>query len=145
MDQPLTSSERDALQKRIKRIPIVEFLSLQLARLERGECVLEMARDRRYDGIFESLHGGLLATLADSAATFAALSLTGADTKITTIEMSTRFLRPALGRVSAKAKVLKAGRSLAFCTVDVTDENGRLLVHSAITYMILGQLAGKNA
>lgn len=137
MHEALSTADREAIVSRIKKIPITDALKLRMGALERGTCTLEMDRDLRYNGIFDSIHGGILATLADSAAAFAILTLAGAKARITTIEMNTRFLRPALGRVVAKARVLKAGKSLAFCSVEIVDERGELLVDSTVTYMIL--------
>lgn len=137
METELSAEDRKALMSRIGKIPITDALKLRMTAMERGTCTLEMDRDLRYNGIFDSLHGGILATLADSAAAFAILTLAGAKARITTIEMNTRFLRPALGRVAAKARVLKAGKSLAFCSVEIVDERGDLLVDSTVTYMIL--------
>ncbi|HEY3226724.1 MAG TPA: PaaI family thioesterase [Planctomycetota bacterium] len=137
MADTLSTADHNALVSRIKKIPITDALKLRMAALERGSCTLEMDRDLRYNGIFDSIHGGILATLADSAAAFAILTVTGAKARITTIEMNTRFLRPALGRVAAKARVLKAGKSLAFCSVEIAGERGELLVDATVTYMIL--------
>jgi uncharacterized protein (TIGR00369 family) len=97
-----------------------------------------MDRDRAFDGIFERIHGGLLMTLADSAAAFAILTLKGAETKMATTEMSIRFLAPARDRVTARATVMKAGRSVCYCEARITDEAGTLVAHATVTYLILG-------
>jgi len=142
MGTELSAEDRKDLVSRIGKIPITDALKLRMGALERGSCTLEMDRDLRYNGIFDSIHGGILATLADSAAAFAILTVAGVTSRITTIDMSIRFLRPALGRVAAKARVVKAGKSVAFCAVDVENEQGEIVADSAVTYMILRELPG---
>jgi uncharacterized protein (TIGR00369 family) len=137
MDSTLTAEEQQRLRERIARIPISNTLSFREEEIRRGFCALSMERDTRFDGIFETIHGGLLMTLADSAAAFAILTIAGADARIATIEMSIRFLAPARDRAVARATVLKSGKRIAFCTVDIHDGGETLLGHATVTYMIV--------
>jgi uncharacterized protein (TIGR00369 family) len=137
MDAPLADDERRRILDRIRAIPITNGLKFEIDSMERGACALSMDRDRGFDGIFDTIHGGLLMTLADSAAAFAILTLTGADAKMATTEMSIRFLAPARDRVTARAKVMKAGRRICFCEATIADARGAAVAHATITYMIL--------
>jgi len=137
MDSPLTKDERRKILDRIKAIPITNGLKFSIEEMTRGACALSMDRDKAFDGIFETIHGGLLMTLADSAAAFAILTLSGADARMATTEMSIRFLAPARDRVTARAEVLKFGKRIAFCEARVEDSGGALVAHATVTYMIL--------
>jgi len=138
MNTPLPDADRRKIIDRIKAIPITNGLNFSIDDMSRGACALSMDRDRAFDGIYETIHGGLQMTLADSAAAFAILTLTGADAKMATTEMSIRFLAPARDRVIARAKVLKFGKRIAFCEARVEDPGGTLVAHATVTYMILG-------
>ena len=138
MSTPLAAAERRKILDRIQAIPITNGLKFSIDEMTRGACSLSMDRDRAFDGIFETIHGGLLMTLADSAAAFAILTVTGADAKMATTEMSIRFLAPARDRVTARAKILKAGKRMAFCEAEIKDAGGTLVAHATVTYMILG-------
>jgi len=70
---------KNALLSRINRIPIVQTLELEIVSFGDGTCETRVPRKRQYDGVFESFHGGLLMTLADSTACFAILTRTGPD------------------------------------------------------------------
>jgi uncharacterized protein (TIGR00369 family) len=137
MNATLTAAERRRIVDRIRAIPITNGLKFSIDEMTRGACSLSMDRDRAFDGIFETIHGGLLMTLADSAAAFAILTLAGADARMATTEMSIRFLAPARDRVTARAKVLKAGKRMAFCEAQVVDAAGTLVAHATVTYMIV--------
>ena len=62
----LDKEEIDAMLERINSVPITETLKMQILRLDKGECEALIPRDTMWDGIFETFHGGILATIADS-------------------------------------------------------------------------------
>ena len=135
---PLTDAERAAIVERIRSVPLARTWPIELVKVERGECAFRLARDPAYDGIFASLHGGVLMTLADSAAAFAILTLTDPTETITTTEMNIRFMAPVFDGVTAHARVLKLGRTLSPVLVDLTDDSGKLVAHAGVTYLRLG-------
>lgn len=94
-------------------------------------------RRREYDGIFKTFHGGLLITIADSTAALAVLTLTGPLAKITTTDMSIRFLIPTLTDVVVEARVIKFGRTLVPLQVDLRNMDGNLVAIAQVTYMRL--------
>ncbi len=97
---PGDQERRSALLARINRIPIVATLGLEIVRFGDGTCESRVPRRRNYDGVFESFHGGLLMTVADSTACFAILTRTGPDTRLTTTDMNIRFLAACLTDVT---------------------------------------------
>src|SRR5438132_4058612 len=64
--QPLPLEEITALESRIANVPIFTILGLRDVTFLRGICRAVAPRRREYDGIFETFHGGLLITIADS-------------------------------------------------------------------------------
>ncbi|MCO6435563.1 MAG: PaaI family thioesterase [Phycisphaerae bacterium] len=127
---------RDIVEK-TRPIPIVQTLRFELAGFEEGFCRLRVPYDQRYDGIFRSLHGGLLMTIADSAACFAIMTQTGPDVPLTTTDMNIRFLAPCLTDVTAEARVIKLGRTLCPVAVDLFDAQGTKVAVAQVTYIRL--------
>lgn len=132
---PMTPDEVERVRARVMTVPISSALGLQLLGLNRGVCVMGMTRDPAYDGIYASMHGGFLMTLADSAAAFALLTVIPTDEAITTTEMNIRFLAPVHAGVTVTARVLKVGRTLCPLVCELHDEHGRLVAHAGMTYM----------
>ena len=62
---PMTPEEVEKVRARAMSVPISGALGLQLLGLNRGVCVMRMTRDEKFDGIYKSMHGGFLMTLAD--------------------------------------------------------------------------------
>jgi uncharacterized protein (TIGR00369 family) len=133
----MNPEQESALFARINRIPIVATLGLEIVRFGDGFCEMRMPRSLKHDGVFESFHGGLLMTIADSTACFAILTRTGADTRLTTTDMNIRFLAPCLTDATAKARVIKFGRTLCPVAVDLFDANGQPVAVAQVTYMLL--------
>jgi uncharacterized protein (TIGR00369 family) len=128
------------IHARVAKIPIIETLAMRDVVLDDGACELTVPRQPRYDGVFESFHGGLLMTVADSAACFAILTLTGAEQALTTTDMNIRFLAPCLTDVRVKARVIKRGRMLCPVGVDLFDTKGTLVAVAQVTYMLLSRM-----
>lgn len=133
---PTPELER-AILERIKRIPIVSTLKLKILRFDEGYCESWVPREVKYDGVFESFHGGLLMTIADSTACFAIFTHTGPDVHLTTTDMNIRFLAPCLTDVTAKASVIKFGRTLCPVAIDLFDGQGRQVAVAQVTYILL--------
>ena len=133
----LDVSRREAILQRIQKIPIFETLGFQVGELGEGFCRATVPYDRKYDGVFESLHGGLLMTIADSIACFAVMTQTGPDEPMTTTDMNIRFLAACRSDVTAEARVLKLGRTLCPLAVDLFDAGGVKVAVAQVTYMRL--------
>ncbi len=126
-----------AILAAIRPIPIVETLGFRFTDFDEGYCKMTTPREVKYNGIFGSLHGGLLMTIADSAACFAIMTLTGPDVLLTTTDMNIRFLAPCLTDCVAEARVIKCGRTLCPTHVDLFDTNGTKVAVAQVTYIRL--------
>ena len=124
---------------RINKIPIVDTLGFEFIELNGGVCKAKVRYEKKYDGIFESFHGGLLMTVADSVSAFAILTLTGADAAITTTDMNIRFLAACRTDVTAIAQVIKHGKTLVPVSVELFDENKSKVAVAQVNYMKLGK------
>ena len=76
-------------------------------------------------------------TIADSAACFAILTLTGPGITLTTTDMNIRFLAPCRSDVTARARLIKLGRTMCPVTVELFDENQQMVAIAQVNYMLL--------
>jgi uncharacterized protein (TIGR00369 family) len=136
----ISAELEDAILKRITIIPIVKTLQMRVVNFDDGYCEVNVPRKLKYDGVFESFHGGLLMTIADSTACFAILTRTGPETRLTTTDMNIRFLAPCLSDVTARARVIKFGRTMCPATVDLFDGDNNQVAVAQVNYMILENL-----
>lgn len=133
----LSPDHAAAILDRARRIPIFSTLQMDAMTFDDGICRVRVPRRREYDGVFESVHGGILMTIADSIACFAILTKTDADQALTTTDMNIRFLAPCLTDVVAEARVIKLGRAMCPVAIDMFDTDGTLVAVAQVNYMRL--------
>lgn len=86
---------------------------------------------------FDIVHGGVIATLADITAGFAAYTLVDKDTDVVTGEIKISYLAKGKGtNLEAVAKVIKPGRKLHFCESEVYSE-GKLIAKASSTMICI--------
>ncbi len=100
-------------------------IGARLTRVEAGECDIELAVRDDLMQQHGFLHAGVLASAADSACGYAALSLMPTGAAVLSVEFKLNLLAPAAGdRVVARGRVIRAGRSITVCWGDVTAYTG---------------------
>ena len=110
---------------------------MQILRLDRGECEALIPRDIMWDGIFQTFHGGILATIADSITCWAILTKIGSERKVATTDFNIRFLRPCKTDVRCVAKIVKTGRTLSLAEAEIFDMDDKLVAVSQVNYISL--------
>lgn len=143
MARMIDAAHAAAILTRITQIPIFDTLRMRDVVLDEGQAGMRVPRQKIYDGVFESFHGGILMTLADSAACFAVLTTTPIDQVMTTTDMNIRFLAPCLSDVQVKARVIKRGRVMCPVAVDLLDAAGRLVAIAQVNYMLLDKMPSR--
>ena len=111
---------KSKMQKRIQGNPYVQSLGVEFLKIEEGYVEARMPlheHQRQYSGV---IHGGVIASLADTIAGFAAFTLTPIGKDVLTAELKVSFLRAAWGNeLKATGRVVKAGRRLHFSECEI--------------------------
>jgi uncharacterized protein (TIGR00369 family) len=98
----------------------MQYLGAQMTVIEPGRCEIRVPFRpdlTQQDGYF---HGGVSGAIADSAAGYAAYSLTPPGTSVLSVEYKLNFVAPARGELLiARGQVIRAGRTLTVCRADV--------------------------
>ena len=117
-------------------VPYAKLLGLELGEISRGAVSIHLeVRDelRQNQGV---VHGGVVASLIDTAAAFAVLTQLETNERVTTTDLTIHYLRPASsGRLTARARIVRGGRRLFVLSVEVTNDQ-RILVATAVTTYI---------
>lgn len=133
-----TNLHQAALDK-INSIPIVKTLGIEIDELTEEVIKVRAPHDRKYDGVFDSFHGGLLMTIADTISCFLIIRRDGPEVRIATTDMNIRFLAPCQSDITAVARFLKAGRTLNPIEVNLFDDNGIKIAVAQVCYIKLDQ------
>jgi uncharacterized protein (TIGR00369 family) len=132
-DAKLTAAEKRRLKEAFENIPFAQLLGLKLGALARGSAELKLNIREELKRNRGLVHGGVTASLIDTAAAFAILTLLEPGQRTSTVDLTIHYLRPLLkGKTTAQARVVRAGRRLIVVSVDVFDES-EVLVATALT------------
>jgi uncharacterized protein (TIGR00369 family) len=102
---------------------LLRTLSASLERVAPGAVEIAMTPGSAISQQHGFVHAGALAAIADSAAGYAALSLMPPGAGVLTTEYKINLLAPAIGeRIVARARVIKAGRTLTLAQTEVFSE-----------------------
>jgi uncharacterized protein (TIGR00369 family) len=130
---------RDLLERRLPPPPIVAALDFALEEVEEGRVVFSLVPGEEHYNSIGSVHGGVYATLLDSAAGGAVQSTLPQGTAYTSLDLTVKFLRPITvdtGKVRAIGTVVSRGRQTALAQAQLVDEADRLLAHATSTCVL---------
>jgi uncharacterized protein (TIGR00369 family) len=102
-----------------------------------GRATLQMKVQPRHMQVHGVVHGGVLASLADTAGGLALYLALPRGSRAATVEMKINFLEPVQsGTVFAEARILRQGKYLAVVECDLMDGHGRMVGKSLMTFSI---------
>ena len=115
----------------------VDSLGVYGTTAEDGTARLQLDATEEHLNPAGTLHGGVLATLVDTAMGAAVRSSTGEHDVPATSQLTVTYLHPgAPGRLEVTGRVVTQGEHLTVCEADV-EQDGRTLVHAVATFAVL--------
>lgn len=134
----ITAAQLRRIRKAIDVVPFAQLLGIELDDLSPGTATLGFNVRKHLTQNHGVVHGGAIASLIDTATAFAILTLLAPREHVTTVDLTVSYLRPlSAGRVTAVAKVVRAGRRLFVVSADVFDKDGKLATTALSTYLKL--------
>jgi uncharacterized protein (TIGR00369 family) len=142
MSEPrLNPKYTEAISKVVNRSPYFSLLSMKIKELEWGTSVLEIELEEKHLQPFGYVHGGAIASVMDAATFWAVFPQVKDGMGLTTVEIKVNFLAPVReGKLLAKGRCIKIGKTLALGDATIYDGNGNLLAHGTATMMIVPDL-----
>jgi uncharacterized protein (TIGR00369 family) len=120
--------------------PIAVLMGMWIAEVSEGRVVFAAEPTEYHYNPLGTVHGGVMATLLDSALGCAVQSMLPAGTSYTTLELKVNYLRPITtktGTVYAEGKIIHLGGRIATAEGRLTDADGKLYAHGTTTCIIL--------
>ena len=126
---------------RSPRPPIASTLGMEAAEFDTGRAVFACEPAEFHYNPIGVVHGGLAATLLDSAMSCSVHTTLAAGERYTTLELKVNFVRAitaSTGRIRAEGKVVHRGGTIATAEGRlVAERDGRLLAHGVTTCLIM--------
>jgi uncharacterized protein (TIGR00369 family) len=129
----------DEIRERFERSEFhSRWIGMRLERLVSGEAEVSLEVETKHRNLLGTLHGGMIATLADTVTGVAMGSTLDRTLVWTTTALNVTFLAPGrTGRVLARGRVVKRGWRFGYAEADVVDDEDRLLARATATFAIM--------
>ena len=122
-------------KERLNNLPLAKLIGMRFVDMRPNEAVvaIEMRDDlKQPSGV---MHGGVTATLIDTAMAFAVRTYLTDDEPTATIDLTIHYLRPITsGTATCIAKVVRPGKRIFTVSADVVDDDGKLIATGLSTY-----------
>ena len=140
-----TNSDFEAIVRdSFSRQPFMALVGAKMTELSAGFCELSVMKHADLMQQHEFFHGGLVVSIADSAAGYAAYSLFPKESTVLTVELKTNFLNPANGDgLAARATVISQSETLYHVKADVYSVTDESEVHCLTGIFTMMCLVGK--
>lgn len=134
--QEISRAQKQRAAASLERNAFAKLIGMKLVDLQPSAATVQIEmRDelRQPHGI---LHGGVTATLIDTAMAYAVITCLTETEKASTVDLTVHYLRPhSEGAFACTAKVVRAGRKVLTVSADVFNEHGKLFATAISTYM----------
>jgi uncharacterized protein (TIGR00369 family) len=128
----------EQVRKVVNSSPYYRLLGMEVTEIREGESRIQMLFKEELTHPYGIVHGGAIASLADSAVAMALISLVKQKDKIATIEFKINFFVPiSKGELKAHAKIIHQGSKTAVGDVEVINEKGKMVAKVIATYSIM--------
>lgn len=132
---------RDSVLREISRQTGAQALIGYVVQIDNGRAQVVLDIDDRHLNRNEGLHGGIIATLLDAAAGYAASLADDGETLVpsTTISMTVNYVsKVAAGRVTGSGRVTGGGRKILFVDAELVNRDGATVATATCTFKKLG-------
>jgi uncharacterized protein (TIGR00369 family) len=119
--------------------PYFTLISMRIVEIGLGYARLEIDLAKKHLQPFGLVHGGVFATIIDSAASWALFyGIEDHDAGLTSVDLKLNYLAPAVaGKLIARGRQIKIGKTLGYAEAEVADQTGKMVAHGTSTIMIL--------
>jgi len=131
----ITPEHFERARRALEALPFSRLIGMRLIDLQLDEATIaiDMRDDlRQPSGV---LHGGVTATLIDTAMAFAVRTRLPIESATATIDLTVHYLRPLTqGTATCVAKTVRAGKRIFTVSAEVINDEGKLIATGLSTY-----------
>ncbi len=128
----------DALKQIVNTSPYPDHMNMSLADIRQDHAVIAMTLGRRHLQPYGIVHGGVIATLIDTATFWAAFMRLPQDAGLVNVDLKLNYLQPVIeGKLRAEGFCIRPGRTLSYAEARVWDSKGQLIAHGTSSLMAL--------
>jgi len=126
------------LYELISSSPFPHHMHMRLISISQDQAMVELEMGKCHLQPYGIAHGGVLATLIDTATFWAAFARLPEDAGLVNVDLKLNYLKPVqTGILTAEGHCLRPGKTISYAEAKVVDEEGDLVAHGTSTLMTL--------
>ena len=133
--------------KNLRNNPFQHYVGIEVISLGNGSSILQLELKDHHFNLYGIPHGGVHATLLDISMGMAASfpDNSGREVDSVTLNLSVDYISPPASRILvAKGKVTKKGKSIAYCTAEIFDEDKTLVASGRSIFKLYDRESNKS-
>lgn len=131
----MTAEHLQNVKTDFENSPFWNFVGLELRELRDGYVLLVLPIQREFINVRNTVHGGMYASVLDTAMGMAGRSL-GFD-EVATLHLNIQYVKSVMeGIVTAEAEIIHQNRNTVFIEGRLRNEDGELLGHCTGTFKL---------
>jgi uncharacterized protein (TIGR00369 family) len=128
----------EALKRVVKKSPYPSHMAMVLDHIEIDGAEVGLNLDRCHLQPYGIVHGGVVATVIDTATFWSAFLRLPEDAGLVNVDLKLNYLQPVVdGRLIGRGTCMRHGRSICYSEAKVFDQNENLIAHGTSTLMVL--------
>jgi uncharacterized protein (TIGR00369 family) len=137
MQQP-NDNYINKLIEMVNTSPFPHHLRMQLVSISVDQAMVKLKTEQCHLQPFGIVHGGVLATLIDTATFWSVFLRLPEDVGLVNIDLKLNYLKSiSTGLMTAQGRCIRAGRTINYAEASVKDKEGNLIAHGTSTLMVL--------
>lgn len=126
------------IEKSIDEQPFLKMLGLKIDSAEKGKVVMSIENKKDFSQYLGYMHGGMVATLLDSAGAYAVHTLLNENETVVTSELKINYIRPCISKkVIVYAEVLNKGKTISVVEAYIKNEENKLVSKMSASMFIV--------
>lgn len=124
--------------EKVRRSPYPHHMSMELTAMAFDSSTIELELGEQHLQPFGLVHGGVIATLIDTATFWAVFMRLPPDAGLVNVDLKLNYLKAVkAGTLRAEGRSIKSGKSICYSEAHVFDGRGSRIAHGTSTLMIL--------
>ncbi|MCX5835038.1 MAG: PaaI family thioesterase [Deltaproteobacteria bacterium] len=130
--------DSNAIKKHVNESPFYKTISMKMISTGKEGSVVRVKSGQRHKNLWGTVHGGVMASLTDSACGISVLPSLAVGETIVTTSLQMHYFAPAdVGELTAYGTMIHRGRRLAHAEARIFDERKKLIAKGTASFIIV--------
>ena len=129
---------------KINQSPFYKTIAMQVRKTDRTGSLLKIKVSRKHNNVLGIVHGGVMASLLDSACSMSVIPFLNNGETIVTLGLQIQYFSLIKSEeITAHGTVVHYGRRMAYAEATILDKQEQIIAKGSASFMIIGKPAAK--